>query len=134
MTSYCQLTKLYATPYDKIIYFYVVIWQNTVMKSLIINELRVFFAKHPQILPYHLAISAEVAPSTCTMQLRVSERICFHLQPTDSAPPCVALSANLGPQPRLKLPTNAKRCLAMGSALIGIIVALVMLVVFVPTD
>ena len=63
MTSYCQLTKLYATPYDKIIYFYVVIWQNTVMKSLIINELKVFFAKHPQILPYHLAISAEVAPS-----------------------------------------------------------------------
>lgn len=38
-------------------------WQNAVMKSLIINELRVFFAKHPQILPYHLAISAEVAPS-----------------------------------------------------------------------
>lgn len=63
MTSYCQLTKLYATPYDKIIYFYVVMWQNAVMKSLIINKLRVFFAKHPQILPYHLAISAEIAPS-----------------------------------------------------------------------
>ena len=63
MTSYCQLTKLYATPYDKIIYFYVVIWQNAVMKSLIIHELKEFFAKNPEILPYHLAISAEVDPS-----------------------------------------------------------------------
>ena len=63
MASYCQPKKLYANPYDKIIYFFIVIWQNTIMKSLIIQELKEFFAKNPEILPYHLATSAQVDPS-----------------------------------------------------------------------
>ena len=33
------------------------------MKSLIINELKEFFGKYPQVLPYHLAMLAEVSPS-----------------------------------------------------------------------
>lgn len=57
------MTKLNTNPYGKGLYSCLDVWQNTAMKSLIINELKEFFAKYPQTLPYHLAISAEVDPS-----------------------------------------------------------------------
>ena len=99
------------------------------MHAPIYYEVKVFLEAHRDLTAKDLAISAGIHPTILTKVLSERRR---DMWSSNAEPLCVALSANLGPQPRLKLPTNKKRSFMLSNVLIALGVVIVVAFIFSP--